>query len=487
MTSATYDGTGQKFGQAALSGGYGAMPATAIGTSYPFTVECFAKATITPTAVGYIAAQSLAFGIGVTASATYQFIVAGTTVVTSSPVVSGSWNHLALVATSTLATMYVNGAIAGTLVSPGAITNTNTTYIHSQSTTTNPFLGDVQEVAFWMTAKYTATFAPPTTAYAGSEGMLSLYHLGGSGADYAFTAGTNWIPATSSSIVYSPYNWWVTNIGAYTTNAEVKIKSTSATLNRYSHPSKSAVILQGIQLATGSSAIVAPATYPKHILVYGDAFSEGYYSVNSTAANDTDSHDASTCYAGLLCEKLNAEYGIVAYAGSGWATSNSTTNSPALTSFYGYLNPTTARTFSPTPDLIIINMGQSDWANSTTVASTQTAVSSVLTSLLAATPSTTKIIILEPFNADGTNITLSTINGYTPVSYAAAAIPSAITSTTRVTYLSTAGMFNANYGQNGTGTIYSPTGANQIGQIVPQLVNAILPVFQPAINKYTHS
>jgi hypothetical protein len=567
MVSATYDGLGQKFGQAALSGGYGSMPTlmpTAIG-SYPFTVECFAKATIVPTSVGYVAAQSACFGIGVTASATYQFIVGGTTTVTSSPVASGSWNHLALVATATLATMYVNGQIAGTLASPGSLTTTALTYIHSQSTTTNPFLGDVQDVAFWNTAKYTTTFAPPTTQYTGSEGMLSLYHLGGSGTDYAFTANSGWVPATSSSIVYSPYNWWVTNIGAYTTCAgayfkimftgntailtfdtsnllspyseiyyridgysaqtpwtlatlstvpqatvtctvgtltttgsplitplyhllEVRVKSTSINLNRFIHPSNTAIILQGIQLTTGALT-VAPATYPKHILFYGDTLTEGYYSVNSTAANDTDSHDASTCYSTLTCEKLNAEYGIVAYGNTGWSVASTTSAGavPALTSFYGYLTPTTARTFTPTPDLIIINMGTVDWSQSSPVATTKTAINTVLTGLLAATPASTKIIVMVPFAADGLNFTgtaISTINGYTVSAYCGSTIPGAITSTTRVTYLSTSGFLNANYGMNDS---IHPTGVNHISQITPQLVNAIIPIFLPANNKYTHS
>jgi lysophospholipase L1-like esterase len=582
MTSATYDTSAQKYGQAALSGGYGAFATTNQPVqSYPFTVECWAKATYVPTAVGIAVGQSLCFGIGTSATGKYEFIVAGTTTVTATSVPSGTFNHLALVATSTLATMYVNGQVAGTLASPGAITTTNTAYIGSFYTTTNPWLGDVDEVAIWNTAQYTGTFTPPTVPYVGTEGMVSLYHLDGNGADYALpNVSSSFIPATNSNIVYSPYTWSVTNQGAFSSCAgayfrmmfsgnqcalyfdtsnsntyfsqiyyridayetqapwtmvslsqtpqhiiqlsfpsntssssyhlvEVKIKSTSIYIIRFTNPSGSAVIFKGAELASGAT-LVAPPKYAKNILYYGDSITEGYYSVNNVGGTngDPDAHDNQACSSSKVCEMLPAEYGVVAYGATGWQAISPVANSaPSMQTYYNQIFPGVPRSFtSPAPDLVVFNHGVNDFAQSInggtlTFAVVQAAIQNVVGSILSLTPSTTKLVILQPFNAGETNATYTggTISGvpYTFAGYCTSLFPAAISAlaatfsggsaivNARVSYVSTAGMLNATYGLEADGA--HPICDNHIGQIAPQLATALQPYLFPTINRNTHS
>jgi lysophospholipase L1-like esterase len=583
MTSATYDASTEKFGQAALSGGYGVMPNTNPPVQgYPFTVECWAKATTVPTAVSIAVGQSACFGIGAAATGKYEFIVGGTTTVTTTSVPSGSWNHLALVATATLATMYVNGQVAGTLASPGTLNYTAVpAYVNSLVTTTNPWLGEVDEVAIWNTAQYTGTFTPPTVPYIGTEGMVSLFHLSGNGFDYALpNISSSFVPATNSNIVYSPYTWNVTNEGAFTTCAgayfrmmftgsycvllfdtsnsatyfseiyyrvdayetqapwtlvtltqtpnhyinvtfptntasntyhliEVKVKSTSIYLIRYFTPSSAAVVFRGCELSQGATLVVPPK-YSKNVLYYGDSITEGYYSVNNVGGTDgdPDAHDNQACSSSKVCEMLPAEYGIVAYGATGWQAISPVANSaPSMQTYYNTIAPGVPRSFTnPAPDLVIFNHGVNDFAQSInggtlTFAVVQAAIQNVLGNILSATPTTTKLAVLQPFNAQETNATYSggTIGGvaYTFANYCASLFPAAISAlaatysggsaivNSRVSYISTAGFLNATYGLEADGA--HPICGNHIGQIAPQLASVLQPFLFPTINRNTHS
>jgi hypothetical protein len=64
----------------------------------------------------------------------------------------------------------------------------------------------IDEVAIWQTARYTSNFTPSTTAYAGTEGMVALYHLDSNASDSSASNGVSILP-NNAGIVHSPYNW----------------------------------------------------------------------------------------------------------------------------------------------------------------------------------------------------------------------------------------------------------------------------------------
>jgi hypothetical protein len=169
---------------------------------------------------------------------------------------------------------------------------------------------------------------------------------------------------------------------------EVLVKSTSETQQRWYAPQATAVILTGIMLDVGKS-ISAPPALPLKLLFYGDSITEGVRTVNSTATYDTDRNDAAQCWSLEVARILGAEVGNVGFGATGFKSSGSSV--PALTVTYASLVDGVARSFAANPDAIIINECTNDSGSVTAAAIT------VINGLLAAT-TTTKIILLTPFN-----------------------------------------------------------------------------------------
>ena len=103
MTSPTYDTSTQKYGTAALSGGYGLSPMSSNGiTSYSsVTIEAWVK-TSNATRVGVIAEVAATTYIAMNASGNAEFSSGGANATVSSKVITdGVWHHIALSCSAT--------------------------------------------------------------------------------------------------------------------------------------------------------------------------------------------------------------------------------------------------------------------------------------------------------------------------------------------------------------------------------------------------
>ncbi|MCA1597989.1 MAG: hypothetical protein LC769_03030 [Chloroflexi bacterium] len=194
----------------------------------------------------------------------------------------------------------------------------------------------------------------------------------------------------------------ISGSGAHTLQFWAQGFNAQANSDRWNGPSN-AVRITSITLAN-SYASVAPsgviALAPKRMLVFGDSITEGLstgYSAQSTAFGNA--YDATLTYVVPLAAALDAEYGPVGYLAQGPSTtaSSATFYVPPVTTAYQYYHGTASRLvaglFSPTPDYVVSVHGR----NTTVQADMQT----FITNLVAACPTSTKILIVPTF--DGTN------------------------------------------------------------------------------------
>lgn len=427
---------------------------------------------------------------------------------------------------NTSATLFVDGVDVASNTS--LTNNLNVQFFQIGGYGTNqPFPGEVDEVALWPTAKYTSNFTPPPAPYTGTEGMVALYHLDSNGSDSSVLTPSVFIAPNNAGYVYSPGNWNIggteaiaVNFGAYMrtlfsgsaanlqfdtskmgspatevyyringynaqngwqlmtlTNGdtifpltmpsdmasapwnflEMVVKCTSDTYNAWvptDTPWATCSFL-GIEVNAGST-IMAPGAAGKTIYCYGDSITAGIRTVNDTGASDPVMDDAMMEWSFELGRLLGAEIGMIGFGGEGWLDGSFAVN---LAQSYNYIYSGVARTFSPPPDLIVINMGTNDDGANTTAN-----VITVLDGLLAATPSTTLIAVLQPFNV--TNQT----------AYIQAAI-GACSNPGRVTWIPTTGFFNTEYGSSDG---VHPLGPNALGIIAPLVAEQLQPLLYPS-------
>ena len=233
---------------------------------------------------------------------------------------------------------------------------------------------------------------------------------------------------------------------------EVVVKSMTETQNRWNPGASTRVIFTGLALAAGA-AVAPPLAAPLSLLIYGDSITEGVRTLGEAAANDTDRNDSSLGWAHRLGGLLGAETGIVGFGAQGLSTGGSG-NVPPLGAAWNLLYANTPRSFTPMPDLIILNIGTNDGT-----ANTIAAMTSLLDALIQTCP-TTPIAILRPFNGN------QAANLQTAI--AACANP------TRCHYTATAEFFSPAYGAD---TIaLHPAGPNNTARIAPQIATALRPL-----------
>jgi hypothetical protein len=234
---------------------------------------------------------------------------------------------------------------------------------------------------------------------------------------------------------------------------EVVVKSTSEWVTRWT-PQDAAVILTGITLATGAT-LSTPFIPSKNVLIYGDSITEGYHTVNSngSGANDCDGSDVLIEWSWLQKDLLGCNVGIVGFGGTGLINNGQGGVPPIQTSF-NLLWSGQARTFSPAPDMIVINEGTNDLSHS--AVTFQANFQIFLTELIAATV-TCPIVVMEPF--DGAQ---------------ASAIQAAIAAvgSSRVQYIVTTGFFNTTDSVDAV----HPLGVANIGTIAPQVAELLRPI-----------
>lgn len=194
---------------------------------------------------------------------------------------------------------------------------------------------------------------------------------------------------------------------------ELEVRANFVTFDNTKWASAPAGIkLTGITLDAGKT-LTKPAERPRNVLIYGDSITEGYHTTQGFTCS------AGYSYAPLMAEILGAELGNVSFTGQGFVSVGNG-SIPVLPTAYNLNYPGSSRSFSPAPDVIILNEGTNDGS------STTAAVTTVINGLLAATPGTTKIAVLRPFGG----------NRASEIQAAVAAIGSA-----RVVYVDTTGFF----------------------------------------------
>jgi hypothetical protein len=255
------------------------------------------------------------------------------------------------------------------------------------------------------------------------------YRIDGSGWTKATVAAT--IPLTIPTD-----NGWAKHA------VEVVVASTSEFVTRWS-PQNGYVAFTGLTVNSGA-ATFPTATRAVKVLIYGDSITEGFKSTQNVTT--PDGSDATVTWSYLVGSELGAEVGVVGFGAQGW-TNGGQGGVPALISSYNLLWAGQARSFTPTPDVVVVNMGQNqDPAVST--------VTTWLTALLASVGSTTKVILMRPFSGA-----------------AAATMQSAVATfaNSRVTYLDTTGWWNAVDASDGV----HPYGYSSVTQLAPLTAAAI--------------
>lgn len=222
MTSPTY-GAG-KFGDA-LASGSGLTNVSPTGTNWTFEFRFNTSASG--------GSNKVAFSLGSSGSLYVCMDPSGHMVcnlisgASSAAYNDGADHHCALVGTAAGVTLFVDGAIVGSVATPMNLPASQPITIHRhQSFSGFDWVGSIDEFVIWTISKYTAAFAPPTTAYAsGQANMLSLYHFNDDGTDSApvvtnlltcaivaqpTVAGAlaaNIISITNTKVNWSPGNW----------------------------------------------------------------------------------------------------------------------------------------------------------------------------------------------------------------------------------------------------------------------------------------
>jgi hypothetical protein len=176
---------------------------------------------------------------------------------------------------------------------------------------------------------------------------------------------------------------------------EVVIKSTSQYLPRWTN-SQSVVQFTGLLLDAGAS-VYAPLRRSKNVLILGDSITEGVHALGNTATLDTDQNDILGDYSYVTATALDAEVGIVAFGAQG-VTEGGSGSVPPLTSTYNQIFDGVARDFKTyPPDLVIYNEGTNDFLYNVAAPSFVSAYTSVIQGILAAAPNS-KHLVLIPFD-----------------------------------------------------------------------------------------
>ena len=519
MISPTFNASG-KFGQSLNGGTGTFPISILPASNAAWTASGWVKRASVPSAVVVALGSSGTFWLGVAAAGGFAQAKYGTggtevTIATSVNICDGAWHHLELdMDPVNGAEFYVDGVLAGssaTTMSAAAPSRANVIGFNFFGGGANNWGGEVEEVSLWNNVLHADDFTPQAAAYTGAEsGLIALYHLDGNGLDSVGSA----VGFDQTKVVFSPLNWnvgtgtaktinpgayfrtifggtsctlqfdmtgiqtplpqisyRVDGYGAWTTvdvaasvaltipsdtagwaNAggrllEVRFKSMTETQLRWATQA-TALSLVGIVLDS-TKALTLPSKRPRSMLFLGDSLTEACRAVKATAVPDVNSHDAFLGWAPEVARLMGFEFGVVGFSAQG-AVQTGVGGVPALTGTYNFLYSGVARSFAVAPDVIVINMGTNDSADVTS------AMTTVLNGLLAATPKTTRIVVLRPFNGTARSAQLQ------------AAI-AASTAPTRCLFVDTNGFFVTSKSSDNL----HPYGNANIGDIAPAVVNAI--------------
>lgn len=185
----------------------------AFGASADWTIEAWLKDGLFDVRVAIASATtSNPIWIGTAGSGNFAVSLAGTGgfsgLVLDSGVsaVNATWHHVAVVMTGgTSLKIFIDGVLGNSATGVFSPPNGSATGAIGEFADLNGYEwpGDIDEVVFWNSAKYTGTFTPPTAEYVGNEANLrALYHLQSDGTDGAVPVEV--IAATPSVGEYGP-------------------------------------------------------------------------------------------------------------------------------------------------------------------------------------------------------------------------------------------------------------------------------------------
>ncbi|MCW2264162.1 lysophospholipase L1-like esterase [Gluconobacter cerinus] len=380
------------------------------------------------------------------------------------------------------------------------------------------FTGTIDEVSFWNIVRSWQGWTPEDAPFQGIEpGLLALYHLNNDTTDSV----TSSVQASFSdgTVYFSPYNWGALsdtskdsiNAGAYfkTTfsgencalafstygesepltqvsvsvdgmdaktypvrgsipctpsslvstsvhSLRVSLKSTSEGLIRWATTPGTRAELTGISIGA-SQSFYAPKVYPRTLLFYGDSITEGVRTLGETQAYDTNRNDNAVEWSAQVAQRLNAEYGIVGFGGTGLTVGGSG-GVPSLPNTWSQVFPGQNRSFALCPDAMIENEGTND-ANATT-SSVQAAETSFLTAFSSMCPFT-KSIVMRPFNG---------------AQWQALQASVAEMGSRNISLLDTTGFMNTVMGVDSLGV--HPTANNAVNYLAPQAAAAVRQIIE---------
>ena len=213
-----------------------------------------------------------------------------------------------------------------------------------------------------------------------------------------------------------------------------------------------------------AASVAAPAVLSRNILVYGDSITEGVRTAGESASPTPGQNDAQMGWAYQLGKLLGAEVGVVGCGGTGYT--NSYRGVPACSSSYNLIYSGQSRTFSPAPDLTVVNHGVNDGgASGSSITTAATTVFNGLLGAFAAKP----IVALAPLPPS-----------YSGASTVRSAIQTAITNigNARLSWVDTPGVFNTAKGADSLSV--HPSGPNNQGLIAPAIAELLRSSLYPA-------
>lgn len=238
---------------------------------------------------------------------------------------------------------------------------------------------------------------------------------------------------------------------------EVIVKATNITGDRWTTQS-TGVALTAIEVKGGTSiASRALERRSQNVAVFGDSITEGVRTLGIAATLDTDENDSTIAWSYLLRDFLGAEVGVIGFGGQG-LDNTGVGNVPIFGSSWNFLWSGQARTWTPTPDAVVICQGTNDSTNTTTT------WTSILNAMLTALPNV-PIIVIRPFEGDLVQA------GYMVAGIAATTAPY------RITYVDTAGWF-ATTDDTGDDDLHPP-GYWHLTRIAPRAAAAIKTKLKP--------
>lgn len=226
---------------------------------------------------------------------------------------------------------------------------------------------------------------------------------------------------------------------------ELMVRSTSEAVARWT--GAVTVALTGVTLDSGK-VLTKPAPLPLSGWYFGDSITEGVNTLTNQGDNTLRS-SAAQGWAYLSARALGAECGVIGFGGQGLVVGGAG-SVPIFGLTFDKLRSGVARPFTEPPNFVVINQGTNDGANNITANAT-----AALNGLIAALPSSTKIIVLRPFNG--------THDAQWVAAIAACSAPS------RITYVNTTGWFNT---ANASDALH-PYGFENIRNIGPMATAAI--------------